>query len=80
MKAGQTSIDTHPAKAPEGKTSGNRGTDHRHSLYSRREATATFSGRARVNKGPHCWAPRILIINPGGICGSFREHKRGQIL
>ncbi|CAP67526.1 uncharacterized protein PODANS_6_11800 [Podospora anserina S mat+] len=33
--AGQTSIDTHPVQAPEGKTSRNRGTDHRHSLYSR---------------------------------------------
>ncbi|KAK4149721.1 hypothetical protein C8A00DRAFT_18633 [Chaetomidium leptoderma] len=34
-KAGQTSINTHPARAPKGKTSRSRGTDHRHSLYSR---------------------------------------------
>ncbi|KAK4136038.1 hypothetical protein BT67DRAFT_346494, partial [Trichocladium antarcticum] len=33
--AGQTSVDTHPAQAPKGKTSRSRGTDHRHSLYSR---------------------------------------------
>src|SRR3569833_2875730 len=31
----QTSISAHPAQAPEGKTSGNRGRDHHHSLYSR---------------------------------------------
>jgi len=60
----------------------NRGTDHRHSLYSHRNepVTATFAGRARVKKGPHCWEPRRYFINPGGICGSFREHKRRQLL
>ncbi|KAK3298068.1 uncharacterized protein B0H64DRAFT_393764 [Chaetomium fimeti] len=31
-------------------------------------------------KDSHCRVPRISFINPGGICGSFREHKRGRIL
>ncbi|EGO52523.1 hypothetical protein NEUTE1DRAFT_72229, partial [Neurospora tetrasperma FGSC 2508] len=39
-----------PRQSARRQTSGNRGTDHRHSLYSRREATATFAGSAKVNK------------------------------
>ncbi|KAK4198645.1 hypothetical protein QBC40DRAFT_89988, partial [Triangularia verruculosa] len=64
--AGQTSIDTHPAQAPEGKTSRNRGTDHRHSLYSRstRPATATFAGRSRVK--------RLLTVGRRGYRSSTR--------
>ncbi|KAH6649326.1 hypothetical protein F5144DRAFT_3053 [Chaetomium tenue] len=81
-KAGQTSIDTHPARAPEGKTSKRRGTDHRHSLYSRspRASDRRLCRQIESKKGSHCRVPRILFINPGGICGSFREHKRGRIL
>jgi len=52
-KAGQTSIDTHPARAPKGKTSRKPG--YRSSPLSiqprpRRPATAAFAGRARVKK------------------------------
>ncbi|KAK4182431.1 hypothetical protein QBC35DRAFT_420749, partial [Podospora australis] len=36
--------------------------------------------QVKSKKASHCRAPRILFINPGGICGSFREHKRGRIL
>jgi len=35
INAGQTSIDTHPVRAPEGKTSKNRVQIIAHSLYSR---------------------------------------------
>ncbi|KAK0736078.1 hypothetical protein B0T21DRAFT_366262 [Apiosordaria backusii] len=65
--AGQTSIDTHPAQAPEGKTSRNRGTDHRHSLYSRstRPATATFAGRSRVKKGFSLLGAEDIVHQPG---------------
>ncbi|KAL2116272.1 hypothetical protein VTJ04DRAFT_8439 [Mycothermus thermophilus] len=71
-----------PPERPKARPQESRGPDHRHSLYSHgsRPATATFSGRARVKKGPHCWAPRISFINPGGICGSFREYRRRQYL
>jgi len=82
-KAGQTSIDTHPARAPKGKTSrkpGYRSSPLSIQAQPRGPATAAFAGRARVKKGAHCRAPRIWFINPGGICGSFREHKRGRIL
>ncbi|KAK4140720.1 uncharacterized protein C8A04DRAFT_14688, partial [Dichotomopilus funicola] len=66
--AGQTSIDTHPARAPKGKTS--RKSGYRSSPLSiqsqpREPATATFAGRSRVKKGSHCRVPRISFINPG---------------
>ncbi|KAK3368878.1 hypothetical protein B0T24DRAFT_342047 [Lasiosphaeria ovina] len=80
-EAGQTSIGTHPARAPKGKTSKNR-VQIIATLYTataRKPATAAFAGRTRVN-GSHCREPRIWIINPGGICSSFREHKSGRLL
>ena len=49
-KAGQTSIDTHPTRAPKGKTS-RQGPDHRTlSIQPLWRETATFAGRARVKK------------------------------
>ncbi|KAL2195628.1 hypothetical protein P885DRAFT_14612, partial [Corynascus similis CBS 632.67] len=41
-----------PPERPKARPQESRGTDHRHSLYSRgtRPATATFAGRARVKK------------------------------
>ena len=56
-KAGQTSIDTHPTRAPKGKTS-RQGPDHRTlSIQPLLRETATFAGRARV-KSANCWASR----------------------
>ncbi|KAK4101782.1 hypothetical protein N658DRAFT_424671, partial [Parathielavia hyrcaniae] len=42
-----------PPERPKGKTSRSRGTDHRHSLYSRgaKHTTAAFAGRARGKRG-----------------------------
>ncbi|KAL2262147.1 hypothetical protein VTK26DRAFT_2309 [Humicola hyalothermophila] len=53
-----------PKARPQGKS---RGTDHRHSLYSRstRPATATFAGRARVKK-------RNLTVGRRGYRSSTR--------
>ncbi len=51
------------------------------SIQPRHEASDRHLCRQdESKKGPHCRAPRISFINPGGICGSFREHKRGRIL
>ncbi|KAK0718074.1 hypothetical protein B0T26DRAFT_711790 [Lasiosphaeria miniovina] len=59
-EAGQTSIGTHPARAPKGKTSKDR-VQIIATLYTataRKPATAAFAGRTRVNDS-HCREPRI---------------------
>ena len=52
-----------------------------HSLYSHgRSRNRHLCRQIESIRVAHCRVPRILIINPGGICGSFREHKRGRLL
>jgi len=64
----QTSISAHPAQAPEGKTSGNRGRDHHHSLYSRSPKAGPPSLRTvRESKKLHSRALRICGHRPGWI-------------
>ncbi|KXX73299.1 hypothetical protein MMYC01_209927 [Madurella mycetomatis] len=65
--AGQTSIDTHPARAPEGKTSGKPGyRSSPLSIQPQREANDRHLCRqSESKKGPHCRVPRISFINPG---------------
>ncbi|KAK3321353.1 hypothetical protein B0T19DRAFT_264208 [Cercophora scortea] len=81
-RAGQTSIDTHPARAPKGKTSKAGYRSSPLSIQPRHKRASDRHLRRQIESKmvSHCRAPRILFINPGGICGSFREHKRGQLL
>src|SRR3569833_3404138 len=65
-KSNQTSNNAHPAQAPEGKTSGNRGRDHHHSLYSRSPKAGPPSLRTvRESKKLHSKAQRISGHRPG---------------
>ncbi|KAK4180700.1 hypothetical protein QBC36DRAFT_319562 [Triangularia setosa] len=65
--AGQTSISTHPAQAPEGKTSRNRGTDHRHSLYSRstKASNRHLCRQVESKKGFSLLGAEDIVHQPG---------------
>ncbi|KAL0941216.1 uncharacterized protein CTRU02_203979 [Colletotrichum truncatum] len=80
-RACQTSIDTHPDSAPEGKTT--IGDEIITALYTANRKsvkTAFLTEGARATRVLHSRASRISFINQGGICGSFREPREGRIL
>ncbi|KAK1836482.1 hypothetical protein QBC39DRAFT_87128 [Podospora conica] len=57
-KAGQTSIGTHPARAPEGKTS-RQGSDHRTpSIQPPARDNRRLCRQSEGEKSANCWASR----------------------
>ncbi|KAF0323461.1 hypothetical protein GQ607_009358, partial [Colletotrichum asianum] len=77
----QTSIDTHPARAPKGKTA-----DRDEIITALYTATETSPRPPSFRTGQeqpgvlHSRVSRIQLINQGGICGSCREPRIGRIL
>ncbi|KAF6821845.1 hypothetical protein CPLU01_12358 [Colletotrichum plurivorum] len=76
----QTSIDTHPDRAPEGKTTD--GDEIITALYTalHKVQAALLAEGSRATRVLHSRASRISIINQGGICGFFGKPRRGRIL
>jgi hypothetical protein len=74
--------NTHPDRAPKGKTSKDGVQIIARPLYSRRPKgnDRHLCRQIEGKKALTVWVPRIWIINPGGFCGSFREHKSGRLL
>ena len=75
---------THPDRAPKGKTSKD-GVQIIASLSiqppaQRAKRPPPLQAGREQDWYLTVWVPRIWFINPGGICGSFREHKRGRLL
>ncbi|KAL6789580.1 hypothetical protein J3E68DRAFT_411940, partial [Trichoderma sp. SZMC 28012] len=78
-KACQTSIDIHPANAPEGRPStGSRSSREKQlSIQQMHEAsTAILSDGSRGPKNIHSWISRIYNHQPGWIRWLFWEPKQ----
>lgn len=91
----QTSINTHPAQAPEGENH-EQGRDHQQSFPAMLpQPCGNISLYSRAAQAPHYRHPcgqsertkvftlgcrGYTIINQGGFCGSFREPRGGRIL
>ncbi|RMJ03570.1 hypothetical protein CDV36_014899 [Fusarium kuroshium] len=79
----QTSINTHPDRAPEGKTAEGIEIIKRKTLSiqqlhkgNHRHPCGQFERTKVFTLGCRGYA----LINQGGICGSFREPREGRIL
>ncbi|KAM6476590.1 hypothetical protein HDV62DRAFT_375092, partial [Trichoderma sp. SZMC 28011] len=83
-RACQTSIDTHPTSAPEGRPPAGSGSsrEKNNSLYSRsQKATAAIlADRARGPEKFTLGHRGYTIINQGGFDGSFGNQSKRRIL